>query len=29
MQFVVSAPSIGIHDRHCVDDATQPVSRAE
>jgi NAD(P)-dependent dehydrogenase (short-subunit alcohol dehydrogenase family) len=29
MQFVVSAPSIGIHDRHCVDDARQPVSRAK
>jgi NAD(P)-dependent dehydrogenase (short-subunit alcohol dehydrogenase family) len=29
MQFVVSASSIGIHDRHCVDDARQPVSRAE
>jgi NAD(P)-dependent dehydrogenase (short-subunit alcohol dehydrogenase family) len=29
IQFVVSASSIGIHDRHCVDDATQPVSRAE
>ena len=29
MQFVVSAPSIGMHDRHCVDDARQPVSRAE
>jgi NAD(P)-dependent dehydrogenase (short-subunit alcohol dehydrogenase family) len=29
MEFVVSAPSIGIHDRPCVDDARQPVSRAE
>jgi NAD(P)-dependent dehydrogenase (short-subunit alcohol dehydrogenase family) len=29
MQFVVSASSIGIHDRHCVDDARQPVSRAK
>jgi NAD(P)-dependent dehydrogenase (short-subunit alcohol dehydrogenase family) len=29
VQFVVSAPSIGIHDRPCVDDARQPVSRAE
>jgi NAD(P)-dependent dehydrogenase (short-subunit alcohol dehydrogenase family) len=29
MQFVVSAPSIGVHDRHCVDDARQPVSRAK
>jgi len=29
MQFVVSAPSIGIHHRHGVGDARQPVSRAE
>ena len=29
MQFVVSVPSIGIRDRHCVGDARQPVSRAE
>jgi NAD(P)-dependent dehydrogenase (short-subunit alcohol dehydrogenase family) len=29
MQFVVSAPSIGIHDRHRVPDSKQPVSRAE
>ena len=29
MQFVVSAPSIGIHDHHRMDDARQPVSRAE
>jgi hypothetical protein len=29
MQFVISAPSIGIHDRHCVDDARQPVSRVK
>jgi hypothetical protein len=29
MQFVISAPSIGIHDRHYVGDARQPASRAE
>ena len=29
MQFAISAPSIGIHDRHCVGDARQPASRAE
>jgi len=29
MQFVVSAPSIGIHDRPCEVDTRQPVSRAE
>ena len=29
MQFVVSAPSISIHDRDCVGEARQPVSRAE
>jgi NAD(P)-dependent dehydrogenase (short-subunit alcohol dehydrogenase family) len=29
MQFEVSAPSIGTHDRHSVGDARQPVSRAK
>jgi NAD(P)-dependent dehydrogenase (short-subunit alcohol dehydrogenase family) len=29
MQFVVSAPSVGIHDHRCVDDARRPMSRAE
>jgi NAD(P)-dependent dehydrogenase (short-subunit alcohol dehydrogenase family) len=29
MQFIVSAPSIGIHDRPSMDDARQPMSRAE
>jgi NAD(P)-dependent dehydrogenase (short-subunit alcohol dehydrogenase family) len=29
MRFVVSAPSLGSHDRPCPDDARQPVSRAE
>ncbi|MBV8833894.1 MAG: SDR family NAD(P)-dependent oxidoreductase [Acidobacteriaceae bacterium] len=28
-QFAVSAPSIGIHDRPCVNDERQPMSRTE
>lgn len=28
-QFVISGPSIGIHDHHCVDDSRRPMLKAE